>query len=66
MADRSPFASPPVVALASWFVPGAGYLLIGQYTRGLVVGVTVLLLFILGVLIAGIRVIDVPGYDNLG
>jgi hypothetical protein len=59
-------AAAPLVALAGWIVPGAGYLLIGQRTRGIVVGVTILCLFVMGMLIAGIRVIDVPGYDELG
>ena len=31
---------PPLVALAGWLVPGAGYALIGQKLRGIVVGVT--------------------------
>lgn len=57
---------PPVVALAGWLVPGAGYWLIGERARGVVVCVTVLLTFIVGILIGGIRVIDVPGYDNSG
>lgn len=64
--NRSPLAFPPLVALAAWILPGAGYLLIGQYVRGLVIGVTIISLFVTGILIAGIRVIDVPGYDNLG
>lgn len=64
--NRSPLAFPPLVALAAWILPGAGYLLIGQYVRGLVIGVTIIALFLAGIFIAGIRVIDVPGYDNLG
>jgi hypothetical protein len=63
---RSFLASPPLVAAAGWFVPGSGYVLIGDVGRGLTVGVTIVALFMAGVLIAGIRVIDVPGYDNLG
>lgn len=63
---RSLLASPPVVAVAGWLVPGSGYVLIGDVGRGLVVGITIIVVFILGILIAGIRVIDVPGYDNLG
>jgi hypothetical protein len=66
MAERSLLASPPVLAVAGWIVPGSGYVLLGDVTRGLVIGVTIILLFLAGVLIAGIRVIDVPGYDNLG
>jgi hypothetical protein len=66
MNQRSLLSSPPAVAIAGWFVPGAGYVLIGDVTRGLVIGITILALFLGGVLIAGIRVIDVPGYDALG
>ena len=36
--------SPPLVAFAAWLLPGGGYLLIGQRARGVVVGVTILLL----------------------
>jgi hypothetical protein len=55
-----------LVAAAGWFVPGAGYWLIGQRTRALVVGITIVVLFALGVLISGVRVIDVPGFDSRG
>ena len=61
-ASRSPW----LVAAAGWIVPGAGYWLIGQRTRAMVVGITILALFLLGVLIAGVRVIDVPGWDLAG
>lgn len=66
MPQRSLLASPPVVAFAGWILPGSGYVLLGDVARGLVVGSTIILLFLSGLLIAGIRVIDVPGYDNLG
>jgi hypothetical protein len=49
---------PPLVALAGWLLPGAGYALIGQKTRGFAVGVTILLLFVSGLLIGGMRVVD--------
>jgi hypothetical protein len=58
--------SPPVVALAGWLLPGAGYWLLGQRGRALTVGITILALFILGLLIAGIRVLEVPGYNTSG
>jgi hypothetical protein len=57
-------APAPLVALIGWLIPGAGYFLIGQKLRGTVIGITVILMFIFGVLLAGIRVIDVPGYDK--
>src|SRR5690349_13636567 len=59
-------APPPLVALIGWFLPGSGYFLIGQRIRGAVIGVTVIVLFVAGLVLAGIRVIDVPGYDDRG
>jgi hypothetical protein len=56
----------PLIAVAGWIVPGAGYALIGQRLRGLVIGVTIIAMFAIGLLIAGIRVIDVPGFDDQG
>src|SRR4051812_35337040 len=49
------FASPPpLVALAGWLLPGAGYWLIGQRTRAITVGTTILTVFVLGILVSGI------------
>ena len=58
-AEGNP-ASPPLVALAGWIVPGAGYWLIGQRTRAITVGVTIILVFVLGILISGVRVVQAP------
>lgn len=55
---------PPVVALAGWVLPGAGYLLIGQVARALTVCVTILILFVLGLLIGGVRVVEPPATYN--
>jgi hypothetical protein len=66
MAARSILSAPPLVALAGWLLPGAGYALIGEWSRAIVVGATIITMFLTGILIAGIRVIDVPGYDSLG
>jgi len=49
---------PPLVALVGWLVPGGGYVMIGQRARGVVVGITILLIFVAGLLIGGVRVID--------
>jgi hypothetical protein len=57
---------PPLVALAGWVIPGAGYWLIGQRTRGTIVLAAIVALYVLGLLIAGVRVIEVPGYDKNG
>lgn len=56
----------PIIALAGWIVPGAGYMLIGEKTRGLIVLFTILALYGLGILVAGVRVIEVPGYNKNG
>jgi hypothetical protein len=61
--NRTAAPSPPLVALLGWVLPGGGYLLLGQYGRAMGVGITIILLFLLGLLIGGIRVIEVPGYD---
>jgi hypothetical protein len=51
---------PPLVALVGWLIPGAGYWLIGQRARAITVGVTIVALFVLGLLIGGIRVVEAP------
>lgn len=58
--------SPLLATLASFLIPGAGYLLLGQRQRALLAGGGIILLFALGMLIAGVRVISVPGYDEDG
>ena len=58
--------SPPLVAFAAWLLPGGGYLLIGQRARGLTVGITIVILFALGLLIGGVRALEVPGFDEHG
>jgi hypothetical protein len=56
----------PVIALIGWLVPGLGYVACRQVSRGVTVGVTILAIYVLGLLIGGVRVVDVPGYDNAG
>ncbi len=58
--------SPVLVAIAAWLVPGMGYWMIGQNKRALAVGVSIIAMFVAGLLIGGIRVIDVPGYNQYG
>jgi hypothetical protein len=41
-ASSSAAHPPPLVALAGWLLPGAGYWLIGQKVRAVTVGVTIL------------------------
>ncbi len=58
--------SPMVVAIAGWILPGMGYVVLGQTWRGVVAGTTILLLILMGIFIGGIRVIELPGFDNAG
>lgn len=58
------WAPAPVVGIATWLVPGSGYLLLGQFARGLTIGLTVLTLFVLGVLIGGVHVVDPPTFTR--
>jgi len=61
MAKYSDSSVPaPVVALVTWVLPGSGYWLIGQRARGLTIGITIIVLFVLGLLIGGMRVVDPP------
>ena len=50
-----------VVGLAAWAIPGGGYFLLGQTRRALVVSVTILLTFGVGLYIGSIGVIDSVG-----
>lgn len=62
-AEEPPIPPPvPIVALAGWCVPGLGYLLIGQQARALFSGVAIIAIFFFGILIAGVRCVDVPGF----
>ncbi len=63
MSSRRRFRVPaPIVALVNWLVPGAGYLLIGQTARGLTIGLTIVVLFVAGILIGGVHVVDPPTF----
>jgi len=55
-----------VVAVAGWLLPGAGHWMLGQKGRGLTIGLTIILLYVAGLLIGGVRVIEVPGYGDHG
>jgi hypothetical protein len=50
----------PMAVVGGWLVPGLGYWILGQKSRGLVVFGAILLLFFMGVLIGGIKVVDAP------
>lgn len=66
MAEQNRVAHlpPPLIAVAGWLVPGLGYFLIGERRRAAVASFTIILLYVLGLFIAGVRVIEVPGYDD--
>jgi TM2 domain-containing membrane protein YozV len=54
-------ASPAMQVLApfaAWLLPGLGHIIIGQRTRGLILMITILGLFLAGLLIGGIDVVD--------
>jgi hypothetical protein len=52
--------SPPLVAFAAWLLPGLGHWLIGHHARGITIGLTIILMFLLGVLMGGIRIVEAP------
>jgi hypothetical protein len=56
--------STPIVGLAAWLIPGAGYVLIGDRSRGITAGVTIILLFFAGIAVGGIRIMDPPGWGQ--
>ena len=48
----------PIVAMAAWLVPGLGYVLIGQRARGITAGAAIILLFVLGLFVGGMKVVE--------
>jgi hypothetical protein len=65
MAETRTRIAPPaaLVALAGWFLPGAGYWLIGERARAIVIGVAIVLMFVGGILVGGVRVVDPPSFE---
>jgi hypothetical protein len=62
---RSSFAaSPTLVAVCAWLIPGSGYFLLGERVRGIIVGVTIFALFLAGIVVGGIRIMDPPGWNS--
>lgn len=64
MSDTDKSVSPLVATIASIVVPGLGYWLIGERKRAMIAGGAIILLFAMGIFIAGIRVISLPGYED--
>lgn len=56
----------PLVALAGWLVPGSGYWLLGQHKRAIVIGLSIIVLFTLGILVAGVAVVEAPSLGGTG
>ncbi len=65
-APKHRVPSPPLIVLAGWVLPGLGYWLLGQRARATVVGVTIITLFLSGMLLGGVRAIQVPAYGEGG
>jgi hypothetical protein len=64
--NQSTHVPPALVAVAGWIVPGAGYLLLKQTARGLTIGLSIVALYVTGLLVGGVRIIEVPGYGDHG
>ena len=62
---RSSVSLPAVVVLA-WLIPGGGYFLIGQRARAVTAGVAIIALFLAGIAVGGIRIMDPPGWGQYG
>ncbi len=48
----------PHAALSAWLLPGLGHIVLGQRRRGIILGVTILTLWGVGLLIGGVSAID--------
>jgi hypothetical protein len=49
---------PMIVGLAGWLVPGAGHVIVGERTRGIIIFAAIVALFAAGLYIGSIGVID--------
>jgi hypothetical protein len=50
-----------VVGVAAWLVPGGGHFLLNERKRAVVIGVTILVTFLLGLYVGSVGVIDPIG-----
>lgn len=64
--QRAHAPSPLLVALCAWLLPGGGYFLLGQKARGWTICISIIALFLMGILIGGIRIMDPPGWGQYG
>jgi hypothetical protein len=56
----------PLVLIAGFVVPGGGHFVYGERKRGFLIGSTIILLFLLGILVGGIRVVEFPDFSGPG
>ncbi len=59
----------PHAAAVGWLIPGLGHVILGQRRRGIILGASILCLWLAGILIGGVSVIDrfdrvEPGNDD--
>lgn len=52
----------PAAAVAAWLVPGLGHYLLGQKRRGVILASSIGLLWLIGVFIGGVSVVDRQGH----
>jgi hypothetical protein len=64
-SDRVIPPPPPLAALCAWLVPGAGYWLLGQRARAVIILLVVIAFFVFGFLIGVVRVVDAPTQFSL-
>jgi TM2 domain-containing membrane protein YozV len=55
-----------LVGIFSWLIPGFGYFLLGQRARFVIIFTGIFSLFMGGIAIGGIRIMDPPGWDEYG
>lgn len=54
IAELSVSRTPPILALlAGWLVPGAGHMLLGKWIRGLLIAVSIIAMFAIGIALQG-------------
>lgn len=52
--------NPIIIAILSWFFPGAGHLAQGRISRGIIIGAAIWMMFLIGILSGGAYY---PGFD---
>lgn len=60
MPSSAPKLPWPILLVAAYLLPGAGHALYGEIRRGIIIGGTVLSLFVLGIFVGGVRIVEFP------